>query len=197
MDIFNITNLKSLITFTHLAGLAFGLGGAWILDLFILKYFRKEAVTLEKYQMIEFVSKLVLTGLIILWVSGLMFVAYYYLYTPEYLQNQKVWAKVFIVAILSINGVLVHNRLLPMIKRSVGHYMPNTLSFSDVRQMMSIGMVSVVSWIFPVVLGVAKTLNFTASATVIVSTYIVLLGVVLLFSHVLLSYINRRDLQLQ
>ena len=197
MDILNITNLKSLITFTHLAGLAFGLGGAWILDLFILKHFRKEVVTLEKYQVIEFVSKLVLTGLVILWLSGFLFVTYYYLFTPEFLQNQKVWAKTFIVSILSINGLLVHRQLLPMIKRSIGKSLLTTLSYHDAQKMLAIGTVSIISWIFPVVLGVAKTLNFSTPAIVIVGSYIVFLLASLLLSRLILSWVNRRHLQLQ
>ena len=197
MELLNITNLKSLITFTHLAGLAFGLGGAWILDLFIVRYFRSEAVTLERYQFLEFVSKLVLAGLIILWVSGLLFVLYYYLYTPEFLYNQKVWAKTFIVTVLSLNGLMIHHKLMPVIKRSIGSNLLASLSTSEIRSLLSIGTVSVVSWIFPVVLGVAKTLNFSATAIVIASSYLIILAIALILVQMIFTVLNHKSEQLQ
>ncbi|MRI34176.1 hypothetical protein EOPP23_14375 [Endozoicomonas sp. OPT23] len=197
MELLNITNLKSLITFTHLAGLAFGLGGAWILDLFIVRYFRSETVSEERYQFLEFVSKLVLAGLVILWVSGLLFVLYYYLYTPEYLYNQKVWAKTFIVTVLSLNGVMIHRKLMPVIKRSIGKNLLVSLSLTEIRSMLTIGTVSVVSWVFPVVLGVAKTLNFSATAIVIAISYLVILAITLMLVHMLFNMINQKPKQLQ
>ncbi len=197
MELLNITNLKSLITFSHLAGLAFGLGGAWILDLFIVRYFRSEAVTMERYQFLEFVSKLVLAGLVMLWISGLLFVLYYYFYTPEYLYNQKVWAKTFIVIVLSLNGVLVHRKLMPVIKRSIGSNLLTSLSPKEMRSMLSIGTVSVISWLFPIVLGVAKTLNFTVSAFVIAGSYMTVLAIALLLAHTVFSMISQESKQLQ
>ncbi|MGI9283626.1 MAG: hypothetical protein ACR2PX_28960 [Endozoicomonas sp.] len=177
MDVlFNLTNLKSLITFVHLAGLAFGVGGAWVLDGFLLKHSRKD-VTPEKYQIIEFVSKFVLVGILLLWFSGLAFVAYYYLWAPENLTNEKVWAKTFIVTVLSINGYFIHTRILPKLKACIGKTLTESLSRSELKVMTQIGTVSFVSWLFPIILGVSKSLNFTVPALNIVAFYLVSLVV--------------------
>lgn len=170
-NIFNITNLKSLITFTHLTGLAIGVGGAWILDAFIIKHMNKK-ISQDKYYIIEFISKFILTGLLLLWVSGLAFIGYYYLYTPELLLNQKIWGKLFIVVILSFNGVLVHKMILPKIKKSIGTYLLNSLEHNEIKIISVVGVISFISWLFPIILGVTKTLNFSVPATHIISFYL-------------------------
>ncbi|WP_062266368.1 hypothetical protein [Endozoicomonas arenosclerae] len=185
MDLlFNITNLKSLITFVHLAGLAFGIGGAWVLDGFLVKNGRKD-MTQEKYQTIEFVSKFVLTGILLLWFSGLSFIAYYYLWVPENLANEKVWAKVFIVIVLSINGYFVHSTILPKLKTCIGRAVNETLSRAELKQMTIIGSVSFTSWLFPVILGVSKTLNFTVPALHIIAFYLLSLLVAVTAANLL------------
>ncbi len=192
MDLlFNATNLKSAITFLHLAGLALGVGGAWILDSFILKHL-KTSITRDQYQVIEFVSKIVLTGLVILWVSGLLFVAYYYVFTPEFLNNQKVWAKAFIVTVLTINGLFVHSMVLPKLKQAIGHTLIGSLSSKETKKMVFVGTVSFLSWLFPIVLGVAKTLNFSVPAIDIVAFYLVTLALALFVMNLMTGEIIRR-----
>lgn len=169
--IFNITNIKSAITFLHLAGLALGVGGAWILDLFIVKHL-KQKITKDNYQVIDFVSKWVSVGLFLLWISGFFFIAYYYFFKPELLSNQKVWSKIFIVIILTINGIFVHYTILPKLKAAINKNLINSLSDQEVIKTICIGTISFVSWLFPIVLGVTETLNFSAPAIDIIMFYI-------------------------
>ncbi|MGI9278587.1 MAG: hypothetical protein ACR2PX_03035 [Endozoicomonas sp.] len=189
MDLlFNLTNLKSLITFVHLSGLAFGIGGAWVLDGFLVSFLVKNSrkdMTPEKYQTIEFVSKFVLVGILLLWFSELAFLAYYYLWAPESLGNEKIWAKVFIVSVLSINGYFVHSVILPKLKTCVGKAVNETLSRAELKQLTIIGSVSFTSWLFPVILGVTKTLNFTVPALHIIAFYLLSLLVAVTMANLL------------
>ena len=83
MDLlFNLQNLKSSITFIHLLGLAFGLGGALILDILLLREFAN-VIRKEQLKLITSVSQLVTLGLVMLWLSGFAFIAYYYFFSPE------------------------------------------------------------------------------------------------------------------
>jgi hypothetical protein len=123
-------NIKSTITFLHLAGLALGIGGAWILDGFIIKHLTLK-ISQEKYDVIVFVSKIVLLGLLILWLSGLLFISFYYFYSPDMLFNQKVWEKIVIVTILTINGVFVHKTVLPKFQTAINDNLLNTLSYQE------------------------------------------------------------------
>lgn len=192
--VFNIINLKSAITFLHLSGLIFGVGGAWILDGFLLAHLN-DPLSKERYRTIEFISKNVIAGLIILWISGFAFIAYYYLFSPEFLYNQKVWAKIFIVSVLTINGVLVHNIILPYLKKSIGSTLVDLLSNYEIRVMASIGVMSFISWLFPIILGVTKTLNFTVSALQISFFYLLLSAVSLLFVNASIVYFKNQILE--
>ena len=193
MDLlFNLQNLKSSITFFHLLGLAFGLGGALLLDALLLREFRR-VITRDQLKLIEFVSSSVTAGLMLLWLSGVAFIAYYYFFTPEYLYNEKVWAKVVIVTALSLNGYFVHTMILPALRKSVGKELVDTLSYAELKTLFTIGAVSFVSWFFPTVLGVAKTVNFSVQMSVIVSTYLAVLLIVLIFSQLVLSVVVRRS----
>ncbi|MFT6917166.1 MAG: hypothetical protein ACJAWL_003523 [Motiliproteus sp.] len=184
-SILNITNLKSLLTFFHLAGLAVGVGGAWMLDVFIIKNMN---ITLskDKYYIFEFISKFVFIGLVVLWFSGLAFIAYYYVYTPELLLNEKTWGKVFIVVVLSFNGLFIHKIMLKRIKESIGSSLLNHLGDREIRLMSMVGAVSVVSWLFPLILGVSETLNFKISAIYIIYYYLV----VVVFSSIVAVLIS-------
>lgn len=170
-----MTDLKSIITFIHLAGLALGLGGAWLLDMYIVKNLVHKPITEEKYKFIHFSANIVTIGLAILWISGIAFIAFYYFFTPEYLHNQKVWAKVFVVTVLTANGFLIHKVLLPKLKQSIGSPMLSAFSYKTSYLMMVVGTVSCVSWLYPVILGVTKSLNFTVSAYNIIGFYFVML----------------------
>ena len=163
-------NLKSLISLIHFSGLSTGIGGAWVLDAFIMRHLH-ERLTVDKFNTIEFVSKFVLSGLALLWLSGLAFITYYYLVTPEFLYNQKVWAKLGIVIILTANGVIIHKMVLPKIKRSIGSIITEDLSKREIKTLTIVGVVSFISWLFPIVLGVASSLNFTVPAIDILAIY--------------------------
>lgn len=186
-DLFSILNLKCIIKFMHLAGLSIGLGCAWMLDAFILKHIKKE-ITHEKYQTIDFVSKFVFAGLGMLWVSGLLFIVHYYLYTPENLMNQKIWGKLFIVLILTVNGYFVHKLIIPKIKNAIGSTLLNTLTGYEIMIVTAVGTISFVSWLFPIVLGVAKTLNFSVSAIDIIVFYFVFLTIAAIVANIIAQF---------
>lgn len=171
-SLISVTDIKSFITFLHLSGLALGLGGAWILDLFILKHLKDNVMSDDKFYVINFVSKIVVTGLAMLWLSGLLFLSYYYYVTPENLLNEKIWAKISIVIVLTINGFYIHTKLLPRIRSCIGSEIYSLLSNKDRRVMVSIGTISFFSWLFPIALGVSKSLNFSTTMLDIIGFYV-------------------------
>lgn len=190
-ELLNLTNLKSTITFMHLSGLALGIGGAWTLDAYLFKHLTRTKVTSGTFQAVEFISKLVTTGLIALWISGALFIIYYYYFTPEFLSNEKVWAKVFIVTILTVNGVFVHKHVLPKLKASIGKPLYSALNRKDILRLMSIGTISFVSWLIPMGLGVTKTLNFTVPGVYIIAAYFYALAIALLIAKIITDALLR------
>ena len=195
-NLITLTDLKSTVTFLHLSGLALGIGGAWILDLFVIKHLVNNRITEDRFYCIQFVSKLVLTGLAILWISGLFFIMYYYFFTPEFLLNDKVWAKMMIVVILSTNGYFVHRWLIPNIKRCVGKTILEGISSRDTHIMVSIGVISFFSWLFPIVLGVLKSVNFSTSISDIIGVYLIVIFCSLTLVNLILLPVRSRLIQL-
>lgn len=187
-----LMNLKSFISFLHLSGLAIGIGGAWILEAFILKHVQTLTISRANFQVVKFIASFVLIGLAILWFSGMLFLFYYYLYTPELLLNQKVWAKMMIVVILTINGYFIHHNLLPLIEKCIGSTLQSVLSLEKLRQTLFMGTISFFSWLFPVILGVSNSLNFSVSIGAILSCYLLILLSALLLVSVLAKPLNTR-----
>lgn len=163
--------LISLLKFVHLVGLVAGLGGALLADamLFqqaILKPIRKRTIVFTRL-----LSRLVLAGLAILWVSGLALVWVHAGLENDYLANQKVWAKVAIVSLLTANAIAVHAMVLPMLSARAGRRLFDIDRPGFMTALSFVGAVSVVSWFAPFFLGVASELNFTTPATKILTGY--------------------------
>ena len=111
---------KTLLIILHFVGLAFGAGGAWISDLIIIRFLQFETITEEKLKLVKFLTHLVTIGLCILWMTGLGFIIHYAIYEPENVLNPKIWAKVSIVFILSLNGYWLHKIILPVLEKNKG-----------------------------------------------------------------------------
>jgi hypothetical protein len=169
--------IKSAIKVMHLLGIILGLGAATVLDLVILKFLISGKIKHEHVAVVEFVSKIVTAGLVILWLSGLSYLLHYAVFDPAKLANQKVWAKIIIVAMLTVNGYFIHHRVLPLIKRQVGGALFRGLADDERAMMITFGTISATSWYVPLVLGAMPQLNFVVPASSILSAYAVVLAI--------------------
>jgi len=116
-------------------------------------------------------------GLALVWLSGIGFLLNYYFYNPVGLANPKVWAKVSIVAVLTLNGVFVHKAILPLIKRNVGRALFDGVSPAMEGVFLASGAVSATSWYVPLVLGALPEINYVVSAQTILAIYAGILSV--------------------
>jgi len=189
MDPIFLSNLKSLINFVHLSGLAFGVGGAWMLDLYILRKMYKSPVTQENIQVLRFISKIVLIGLSMLWLSGFLFLVFYYFAQPESLLNHKIWAKLVMVIILSLNGYFLHKLVLPIIIENQNKIIINTVSLKQINLITFIGCLSFITWPLVMLLGTFKSINFSFSFIEILAFYALCLLVALAVAFSLKSYL--------
>lgn len=164
-------NITTVVIAGHLVGLCLGLGGAVLMDAIIFRFFHQQKVTQDQVDVFSFMSKLVTLGLVILWLTGLGFLAIYLLQEPAKLANPKIWGKVSIVVVLTLNGVLLHYKILPLVKSLVGFRLFERTNRRQNWLMISTGCVSVVSWFLPFFLGVSKELNFAVTISEILSVY--------------------------
>ena len=159
----------------HFCGLVLGVGAATLLDLIIARFILMRGISFEHVYVVDFSSKIVTIGLALLWISGIGFLIHYGVFEPAKLQNPKIWAKIAIVAVLSVNGLLVHYFVLPRIRNQVGKRLLDGLSPIDCSLVLLAGTVSVISWYVPLILGAIPQLNYVVPAEVILSSYALLL----------------------
>ena len=121
------------------------------------------------------ISNLVALGLALLWLSGLGFLIIYSQTNPALLGNPKLWAKVAIVVVLTINGVYIHWRVLPILQAQAGLMLFENLLPHVRHAMLTAAAVSTVSWYVPFLLGMARELNFTAPTETFLAAYVAML----------------------
>ena len=166
--------IKTGLRVVHFCGLVLGVGAATLLDLIIARFILMRGISYEHVYVVDFSSKIVTIGLGLLWISGIGFLIHYGVFEPAKLQNPKIWAKIAIVAVLSVNGLLVHYFVLPHIRNQVGKRLLDGLSPFDCSLVLLAGTVSAISWYVPLILGAIPQLNFVVPAEVILSSYAVL-----------------------
>jgi len=163
--------ILSIVTLFHLAGLIMGLGGAMLADYTTLTRGVIRPVTPYTIHQVEFLSRIVSAGLAILWLSGIAIIWLNTEANPEYIANQKLWAKVAIVAVLTVNGFAVHGLVLPHLQDSLGYRLFDQVGSRRVAVMTLVGAFSVVSWVMPFVLAKASNLNYVTPVGDILAFY--------------------------
>ncbi|EIM25013.1 hypothetical protein [Microvirga lotononidis] len=169
-----VATLKSSLIIGHLIGLVFGLGTATLLDIFIFKFVLPRRVSKDHYEVIHLFSKIVASGLLLLWVTGLGFLAFYSYFDPDKLSNQKVWAKLVVVGVLTLNGLFIHRAVLPLIHDHIGRPLFDGLSPGQRFLLLTSGAVSGTSWYVPFVLGAFPQFNFLPALPLVLSYVFVL-----------------------
>ena len=177
---------RGIIRIFHFIGLSMGLGAATLLDLMIIRFFLGQEMTQQKFEMFRFLADLVNVGLKMLWVTGLSFLVFYWMIEPVKLGNEKVWAKMVIVAILTINGVFIHRTIIPFMHGQIGRTMLDGVPFRKKITFVTMGMISFVSWYGPVIIANLPQLNFQVPMMQILIAYAAVLLCVMTIAHLVL-----------
>lgn len=189
MDILSIPALvKSALLALHLLGLVLGLGAATMLDLIIVRFVGSRTVTHEYWSVISLLSKAVTGGLVLLWISGIGFLTHYALFNPTLLTNPKIWAKITIVGVLSLNGVFIHRVVLPLVRQQVGGPLFEGLTNCQRSCLLASGAISGMSWWIPLGLGAFPQLNFTVGAETILAVYALLLMLAIVLALLIVQH---------
>lgn len=168
--------VKTVLLLVHLAGLVLGLGGVVVLDLYLMRFLRGASVREADGEFVRFVARLVSLGLVLLWASGLGFLAEYWTTDPRLLTNGKVHAKLVIVFTLTVNGMVVHARVLPLFARNLGRGLFDGLTPQERLLTFGCAAVSATGWYAAFVLGAVRELNFVAPVGMFLVVYLAMLG---------------------
>ncbi len=110
------TVLKMLLLFVHLLGTSLALGAIVATDIRLLRKLADHRVRIAPPN--PFVMRLITLALLVLYVTGAAMLTLGILDNPEYLSgNPKLQAKLLLVALLSVNALVLHHYTFPGLAR--------------------------------------------------------------------------------
>ena len=173
-EIFELGNVYQLLVIFHLIGLALGAGAAFYSDFLFTDVLKDHKFDKTEYRILKLTSRVVWLGLFVLTISGLLI---FLGNTEDLLDSPKFLAKMTIVGVLTLNGVLFHFYQMPRLKRYVGKGLRGNKDFKDnfAGPFFIGGAVSGVSWVAALVLGSLRTIDL--SYYQIMAIYLVVLAV--------------------
>lgn len=189
-----LMKLHTILVIAHVMALTLGLGAALIADLTVARRALFRAISRDTVETIEFLGQLVTIGLVLVWITGVVLVAEMTLTGGTILSNPKLWAKVVIVEILTINAVAVHSIVLPTLRAQVGRRLFDGTSTIERIVMGVIGAISLTSWAFPVFLGSARELNHVVPMSGVLAVYGIALAAVVFGAVIVTLSIARKPL---
>lgn len=172
-------DLKTIFVIIHLLGTAAGAGGAFVTDL-MFTYSTKDKILDEKeINFISLGSRAVWIGIFIIVLSG---IALFALNPERYLASAKFQAKMTIVAILLVNGVIFHKKHLPLLRSQIGKNLLASEEFVKKSAGLYLsGAISITSWISAFALGALHSLPY--SYFTIIAVYLLILAIAAISSQ--------------
>lgn len=180
-------NARNGFLVLHLVGLCLGLGGTFVLDALLLQWILWGRPSPGFAPVFKTLSHTVLIGLLLLWISGLGFLAVYALGDAAKLFNPKLHVKIAVVCVLSINGAVLHRWILPLVQSqaSNGRFLAGYSPLTGYLVLLT-GAISAMSWITAFLLGVLRELNGRAGFAEIVPIWLSCIALASLASFALL-----------
>ena len=136
----------------HIFGAILGAGSAYVSDSMFFLSVKDSRFTKKEIEFLRLGSKLVWVGVAILVVSGALL---FFQDVEGYLASGKFLAKMTIVGIVIVNGLVFHFTHMPVIERHVGKKLSESKEFlKKAGGIVASGALSMISWTATVVLGV-------------------------------------------
>lgn len=157
---------KLLLLFTHLLGTCLAIGAIVATDIRLLRRLADKRVRIAPPN--PYVVRLVTLALAILYATGAALVAFGLREDPSYVSgNPKLQAKILLVAILSINALVLHRYTFPGLARARRVARWKLADFVRVAFPVS---VSNCLWLFCAFLGIARPWSRTVSFGFVIGT---------------------------
>ncbi|RJG49561.1 hypothetical protein [Motilimonas pumila] len=161
--------MKTLLLYTHVIALAAAIGAMIMTEYLISRRFRNFSDDL--FEVIKLAHHTINWALLALWGSGIGFLILGYQQDPDYVMNQKVWAKMLIVTIVTINGYYIAKRVLPCI-RGLSEQRPFVKSLNEATLFRFSVAVSLAGWLIAVFFGIAKFLSYQNNFFELLAAYV-------------------------
>ena len=179
------------IVYGHLIACCVAIGLVLTSDLVVIKHLiTGNADEMLSADHLEGLQKTVSLALLGLWITGAALV------TLDagakgwgILNNPKLQSKIAVVALLTLNGQLLHLYVLPVMRTS-GSLL--NMTFGQRNLAIFAGSVSGVSWFYAAMLGIARPLNWNYSVFEILAAYPLLISGSFVFMALLTNWSQRK-----
>lgn len=179
-------NARNALLVVHLVGLSIGFGSALVLDAWLLVWMVRGRQTSSVGTAFELLGSVVSVGLLLLWVSGLGFLILYLLTDPVKFANPKLWGKIGIVYLLTLNGFALHRWVMPMTLKDVHQPLFSGATIQARMIGLASGSLSAASWASAFLLGLLKELNGRISLLHVAQCWVALVILAFLGANLLL-----------
>ncbi len=153
--------IYAALVLAHIVGTALGVGGATISDWMFVRTVKNRRLTAAELGFLDALSKAVWAGALLLGISGLLLILAMYLNgggkLPPIMFSEPFRAKLTLVVIILINGLVFKRRVFPILSKSVEQ--PELLQ-SSTGILSVTGAISVASWYMVVFISVFHELRF-------------------------------------
>lgn len=177
---------KTLIVYFHLIATCIAIGTIVLTDLRLLAKVKGYRVVIPKPERLE--TTIITAALTLLYLTGAVIVYLGFQSNPDYLENQKLLAKMVLVGLLTANAVLLHKAVFPILGRSRPVSQWNRREWLTVSTCVSL---SNSTWLFCSFLGVARVWNGTVSMGYVLSVAMALWLVAFLLVNAVLKFAAR------
>jgi hypothetical protein len=182
------------LVFVHLIACCIAVGLVLKSDFALLKGMLAEGRSADRAHLKDMkdLQSTVSDALIVLWVTGIALVTYDATLKGggwQYFENPKIQTKIVIVSLLTLNGLVLHNLVLPWLEKA-GSVL--RLSFSRGMLATFAGTVSGVSWLYAAMLGIGRPLSWKFAVEELMAPYPVLIAGGFMFMSALLLWCKYR-----
>jgi hypothetical protein len=182
------------LVFVHLIACCIAVGLVLKSDFALLKGMLGEGRTSDTVHLRDMkdLQSTVADALIVLWATGIALVTFDAALKGggwQYFENPKIQTKIVIVSLLTLNGLVLHNLVLPWLEKA-GSVL--RLSFSKGVLATFAGTVSGVSWLYAAMLGVGRPLSWKFPIDELMAPYPVLIAGGFMFMTALLMWCKYR-----
>jgi uncharacterized membrane protein len=169
---------KTVVAVLHALSAALGVGTVLVTDVFFMKFLKDFRITQSESEILDTLSQIVWFALGMLILTG---IALFIPPSAELLIKTKFLAKVIIVGVVLINGILLNLLIAPqLVKISFGEIPLDTSDqLHNLRRLaFAFGAVSIISWLSTFILGSVRTVPLSTGAILGIYIGIVLCAVI-------------------
>lgn len=176
-------NLDLIFLIGHLVGVALGVGGATVADILFMKEIGSDKLSSKGLDTLKTMSVIIWLGALFLVASGIGFIWLHQMENPgsALIYSEKLAAKLIIVGIVIVNGLVLNLKVTPLLETAVGK--PNLQKFilTHGTLFFTTAAISVTSWYSALVIGAIRIRGLAFEH--VLGIYLVVLIIAILISN--------------